>query len=342
MSMIAQTQPHTVTDIRQPTPQHFFETLNGYQRTAALKAALELDLFTAIAERANTAAALAQRCQASVRGMRILCDYLVVIGFLNKQGNFYSLTLDTAAFLNRNSPAYLGTAIGFLAAPPLIDNFKDLTAAVRKGGPVAGSTLFGPAHTIWVEFARRMAPVMALPAELLALRVGAGCGHPWKVLDVAAGHGLYGIRVAKHNPNAEIVAVDWPDVLAVARENAKLAGVDQRYSVIPGNAFEVEFGGDYDLVLITSFMHGFDEAICEGLLRKVHAALKPGGRAVVLEFIPNEDRVSPSFAASFSLTMLANTSGGKPTRSPNCNGCFATPVFFQANCMSCRPLFRGR
>ena len=84
-------------------------------------------------------------------------------------------------------------------------------------------------------------------------------GQKWKVLDIAAGHGMYGVTIAKQNPNAEIFAVDWPQVLQVAEENANAAGVAARYHKIPGSAFEVDFGNDYDLVLLTGFLHHFDQ-----------------------------------------------------------------------------------
>jgi 2-polyprenyl-3-methyl-5-hydroxy-6-metoxy-1,4-benzoquinol methylase len=155
-----------------------------------------------------------------------------------------------------------------------------------------------------------MAPMMALPAELIAGLLRADSGAKWKVLDIAAGHGMFGITLAKHNPNAEIVAVDWPQVLEVAKENARTAGVSARYRTIAGSAFDVEYGGGYDLVLLTNFLHHFDPPTCEKLLRKVHGALAPGGRGVTLEFIPNEDRVSPPVAAKFGLVMLAGTPSG--------------------------------
>src|SRR5260370_3137581 len=131
--------------------------------------------------------------------------------------------------------------------------------------------------------------------------------RPKKVLDIAAGHGLFRIAVAKRLPGARIVAVDWAPVLEVAKENAAKAGVADRYSVSPGSAFEVDFGGDYDLALVTNFLHHFNIATCEELLKKVHAALKPGGTMVTLEFIPNEDRVSPPMQAPFSMIMLRTT-----------------------------------
>lgn len=285
--------------------------MNAYQRTAALNAAIELDLFTAIGQGLGTANDLAKHLATSARGMRILCDYLVVIGFLTKKESSYGLTTDSAVFLNRCSPAYIGSTTEFLGSSLLKDGFRDITAIVRKGGTVISQEgTLEPNHPIWVDFARAMAPLLTLPAELIAKLVDDGSGQKWKVLDIAAGHGLFGVTLAKHVPNSEIVAVDWPNVLAVAKENAQATGVAGRYRTIPGSAFEVDFGDGYDLVLLTNFLHHFDTATCEALLRKVHAALGPGGRAVALEFIPNEDRVSPPIAASFSLMMLASTPAG--------------------------------
>ncbi len=117
-------------------------------------------------------------------------------------------------------------------------------------------------------------------------------------------------QVAKQNPEARIVALDWPAVLQVARANAVRAGVGDRDELLPGSAFNAPFGGRYDIVLLTNFLHHFTAPTCVELLRKVHAALNPGGRDAALECVPNEDRVSPPMAAAFSLTMLASTEGG--------------------------------
>jgi 2-polyprenyl-3-methyl-5-hydroxy-6-metoxy-1,4-benzoquinol methylase len=155
-----------------------------------------------------------------------------------------------------------------------------------------------------------MAPMMKMPAEIIAKFLKADEGQKWKVLGLAVGHGLFEITLARHNSNAEVWGVDWPNVLEVARENAAAAGVSARYHTIPGSAFDVEYGQDYDLVMITNFLHHFDVPTCENLLAKVRAALKPGGRAVILEFVPNEDRVSPPVPAQFSLIMLAETPAG--------------------------------
>jgi 2-polyprenyl-3-methyl-5-hydroxy-6-metoxy-1,4-benzoquinol methylase len=296
---------------QQPSPQLFFQTINAYQRTEALKAAIELNVFTAIGEGNSTADKIAQRCQASERGTRILCDFLTIMGFLNKEGNRYSLTQDSAVFLDQRSPAYLGGTIEFMSTEKLTDNFKNFAEAVRKGGSTdeEGGTI-APDNPIWVKFARGMAPMIAMPAQIMAKLVDPEANRKLKVLDIAAGHGLFGIALAKNNPQAEIVALDWPKVLEVAQDNATQAGVADRYSTLAGSAFEVDFGTGYDLVLLTNFLHHFDQPTCESLLRKVYSALVKGGRAVTLEFVPNEDRISPPDAAAFSVMMLGSTPSG--------------------------------
>jgi SAM-dependent methyltransferase len=296
---------------QQPTPQLFFETMNAYQRTEALKAAIDLELFTAIGEGKKTSADIADRCGASERGTRILCDFLCIMGFLTKDENRYELTRETGLFLDKRSPAYLGGAIDFLLSPMLRDGFKDFTETVRKGGTIVPEEgTIAPEHPIWVKFARAMAPMMAMPAQTLPALVDPDARRPLRVLDLAAGHGLYGIGFAKHNPQTQVVAVDWPNVLEVAKENAQKAGVAERFNTIPGSAFDVDYGTGYDVVLLTNFLHHFDPPTCEALLRKVHAALSDGGRAVSLEFVPNDDRISPPESASFSVMMLASTPAG--------------------------------
>ncbi len=293
------------------TPELIFQTLNAYQLTAALKGAIELDVFTGIGEGVRTAHALAERCQASDRGMRILCDFLVVAGLLTKDGDQYGLGPHAAAFLDRRSPAYLGTMVQFLGAPELRDAFQDLAAVVRRGGTMMGADgTVARENPLWVTFARSMAPMMTPAAEEIAALIDAGAGHKWRVLDIAAGHGVFGITIARRNPNAEIVALDWARVLAVAQENAQAAGVASRFHTLPGSAFEADYGGGFDIVLLTNFLHHFDIPTCEGLLHKVYQALKDGGRAVTMEFVPNDDRVSPPAAAAFSLIMLATTPSG--------------------------------
>jgi ubiquinone/menaquinone biosynthesis C-methylase UbiE len=295
---------------RQPTPALLFDTFNAYQRTAAIKTGIDLEIFTAIGEGKTTTKDIAERCGASDRGTRILCDYLAIIGFLTKQGNNYGLTPDSAMFLDKHSPAYMGSITEFILSSHVMDNFDYLTEAVKQGGTAGQAKPLEPENPMWVTFARAMQPMMAMPSQLLAKLVDPNADKKLKILDIAAGHGLYGIAFAKHNPQAEVVALDWPNVLEVAKENAQAAGVGDRYQTKPGSAFDVDYGTGYDVVLLTNFLHHFDQGTCETLLRKVHAALADGGRAVTLEFVPNDDRVTPPQAAGFSMMMLGMTPSG--------------------------------
>ena len=267
-----QTEPSGATP---PTPERIFQTLNAYVATAALRGAIELNLFTAIAEGATTVPAIAARCQASERGTRVLCDYLVIAGFLTKDNSTYGLAPDSAIFLNQHSPAYLGSITRFLNSPHVVGAFRDVAATVRQGTTLMdGDGSMNPDHPMWVDFARSMIPMMFMAAEEIAQLVGAAQGAKCRVLDIAAGHGIFGVAIAKHNPNAEITAVDWQNVLTVAQETAQQFGVADRYHTLPGSAFELDYGTGYDLVLFTNFFHHFDAPTCEmlmkGSFREIH------------------------------------------------------------------------
>jgi SAM-dependent methyltransferase len=293
-----------------PSADPIFEMLFAYQRSAALKSAVELDVFTAIDEGATSASSISKRVSASERGVRILCDYLTVHGLLSKSDNSYQLVAESAAFLSKKSPAYLGSVARFLVMPELGKYMETLPDAVRRGGAKdAEHSSVADDNPIWVEFARAMMPMMIPSAHAIADLVGGGA-TPLTILDIAAGHGAFGITIAQRNPNAEIVAVDWKAVLTVAEEHARQAGVLDRYRMIAGDAFKVDYGTGYDVALVTNFLHHYDAETCTTLLKKIAGALKPGGQAVVLEFVPNPDRVSPPMPAAFSLTMLADTVAG--------------------------------
>jgi SAM-dependent methyltransferase len=205
----------------------------------------------------------------------------------------------------------MASMVTFLAHPTILEPWEQLTEIVRSGKTVLpGQGTVEPENPVWVTFAKSMVPMMGPALGPMADTVSSHRKGGIRVLDIAAGHGMFGIEIARRNPEARIVALDWQAVLAVARENAAAAGVIDRVEFLAGNAFDVEFGGPYDAVLLTNFLHHFDEATCITLLKKIRAALKPGGITAVLEFVPNEDRVTPPEAARFSMTMLGTTASG--------------------------------
>ena len=287
-----------------------YDTALAYQKTAALIAAVKLDLFTELGRGKSSAVALAAVTHASERGIRILCDYLTVIGFLSKDGSSYGLTPVSSRFLDQSSPSVVSDALDFLAAPEMIAlTLDDPVAYVRRGGS-PGLASVSPNNPLWVRFARAMVPFAATTAKRVAAYIAAQPKPPRKVLDIAAGHGLYGIEVARMSCETSVTAVDWEQVLAVARGNAEAAGLQDRYRAIAGSAFELPFESGFDLVLLPNILHHFSHQDCVRLLSKAKAALSNSGQVLAIDFVPNPDRISPPEAASFAFRMLATTPNG--------------------------------
>src|ERR1043165_9025300 len=139
-------------------PALVFDQFFAYQKTAAMQAAVDIDLFSAIGAGQNTAALAAQACQASPKGVRVLCDFWTVNGLLAKSGSTYALTPEAAAFLDRKSPAYIGGVIGFVNGP-IVPFFSKLTESVRRGGAEGAGTVETD-YAGWVTFAEQMGATM--------------------------------------------------------------------------------------------------------------------------------------------------------------------------------------
>ena len=244
-------------------PGLVFEMVNAQQRTAALKAAIDIDLFRAVGEGPGDVASIARHCSASERGIRILCDFLTINGVLvKKEDGSYRHTPTSAAFLDPRSESCMASVAQFLSNPALRGPYEHLAEVVRAGRTnLPGDGTVEPENPVWVQFAEQMAPMMGPMAGPLGKVVLHGQSGPMRVLDIAAGHGLFGIEIAKQNPQAHVTGLDWAPVLRVALDNAR-------------------------------------------------KALRPGGQCATLEFVPNEDRVSPPTPAAFAMTMLTTTAAG--------------------------------
>lgn len=293
--------------MNEPNPALVWETFTAHQRSAALKAGIELGVFAALGAGPSTAAALAEKAGVAERGMRILCDALTIYGLIAKQDGRYAHTPTSAVFLDPQSPASMAPTMPFLMNDKIMAASRCLTETIRAGHTVLPEVLAGEEVTEWVTFARTMQPMMAGAAEFIADIVMRD-GPPAKVLDVAASHGLFGFAIARRAPACQVVALDFPSVLEVTQEHARAAGV--AITPLPGSAFTAELGTGYDAVLVTNLFHHFSPDDCVLLMERFRAALRPGGRMVVLEMVPNDDRVTPPSAAAFSMMMLANTPSG--------------------------------
>lgn len=279
----------------------------AYQESRTLLTAIELDLFTAVGG-GSTAEDVAQRIGASVRGTRMLLDAVVAIGGLTKAGAIYNNTEETAHHLVAGSPEYAQP--GLMHSVNLWHTWSTLTDAVRAGASVVQPGVEGRDDR-WTEnfiaAMHRNGSAMARIAAKLIDLAGART-----MLDVGGGSGAYSIAFAEANPQLHAVVFDLPHVLLLAEGYVQRAGLADRISTAAGDLRNADFSslGQFDLVLLSNICHMLDEAENRDLLRRCFAATTPGGRAVIRDFVVDDDRTSPKQAAVFALNMLVGTRGG--------------------------------
>ena len=292
------------------TPEPVFQALTAFWLSAAVKAGIELGLFAALAEGPLDAATLGARIASPARSTAMLADALVGTGFLVKSNGRYALTPVADTFLDPRKPSYLGSMTHIVSGPEQWASFADLGSAVRKGGCVMEQGHLTPDDPFWHTFAQSsLAMAMGQGQQVAELLAAKGVAVT-KALDIAAGTGGYGCSLGMRFPEATVAFADWPGVLDFTRQNAQRFGLGDRAEFRPGDIFSSDWGSGYDLILLPNIYHHFDEADCMRLSRRVREALKPGGAAVVVEFVPDDARETAAMPLLFALVMLTHTPKG--------------------------------
>lgn len=294
-------------------PEDIFRMFQGYQATAILKTGLDLGIFDALAKGAADSGAVAAAIRADARATEILLQALAGLGLIEFHGGKYKLGVVADTHLVSGKPAYLGDARNLFVSAWMWEGFTRLKEAVKKGGAVIAEPGEVPNHPFWEDFAKYSTAVAGPQSQQLAqiLSPWASSRNPLHVLDIACGTGLYGYSLAKAQPHAQIWSLDWPNVLNYSRGYAEKLGVLPRVKFIEGDAFEVKFGGPYDVVILSHFFHHFSEERCAQMLKKVAAAMKPGGKVAIHEFVAIDEPAKDPFPRLFSVMMLVWTQEGK-------------------------------
>ncbi|MGE0712525.1 MAG: methyltransferase [Planctomycetota bacterium] len=296
------------------TPDQLMQMIQGIQASAVLKAGLELRVFDALATGPRGAEAVAAEVGADPRGARILLDALAALGVLAREGAEYALSPVAAEHLVSGRPHDLGGSGRLFTSDHMFRMLATLPAAVRAGGAVIEDHAEVPDHPFWTDFATWTSGMAGAGGAALAAALAPwASGRPaLEVLDVACGTGLYGYSVAAAQPQARVTSLDWPSVLQVTRTYAERLGVSDRVRYLEGSCFTAELGGPYDLAILSHIFHHFDEASCLGLLARVAAALRPGGRVAIHEFVTTDapPRTDPA-PHLFSTIMLSWTRRGE-------------------------------
>jgi ubiquinone/menaquinone biosynthesis C-methylase UbiE len=292
-------------------PPALFQMLNSAQVSAVLCSGIELNVFASLADSALDIDALAAKIKCPPRTTRILADALVTTGLLARDGQKYRLTPLADAHLVPGKQMYVGDMSGILGHPVMWEGLSHLADAVRSGGTVLKEHAETPSNSFWTSFAQSsgsmsMAVSMALEA---ILRDWISKRQSVRVLDLAAGSGIYGYTLVKSHPNVELTALDWPNVVAESKQWAVRLGVDKkRVRYLEGSLFDLDWGGPYDLILMSQLFHHFDPRTNMALTRRVASALAPTGKVAVHDFL--SDPKNPA-GDMFAITMLVWTHKGQ-------------------------------
>jgi ubiquinone/menaquinone biosynthesis C-methylase UbiE len=292
------------------TPERIMQLAWGFAPPMLLEAAVRHGIFDLLDEAPKTLPQVAQATGASERGLRALLNGLVGLQLLAKDGDRYDLTPESRAFLVSTRSAYYGGFFHHISTQ-LIPGFTQLTEIVRTGRPAAAMNQQGPGSEFFEQFVEDLVPLSFASARGLAgaLRVGEAT-EPIRVLDIAAGSGVWGIALAQASPQVRVTAADWAGVIPVTRRVAARFGVADRFTYLEGDIDTTDFGAGYHIATLGHILHSEGAPRSRRLLQKVADALVPGGTVAIAEFIPNEERTGPPQPLLFAVNMLVNTEEG--------------------------------
>lgn len=293
----------SATDLK---PDRLLQMWFAYAPPLILETAIRHRIFDTLDTGPKTAEELAVATGTSPRGVRILANSLVGLQFLAKNGNAYSLTPESAAFLVSTKPGYMGGM--FRHTSHILPNWLKLAEAVKTGKPVTAVNQENTGAEFFSEFVEDLFASGYPAAKVLADSLPAGSVQ--KVLDIAAGSGVWSIAVAQKFPQARVTVVDWPGVIPVCQKVTAREGVGDRYDYKPGDLLEVDFGSGYQLATLGHIIHSEGEERSRKLLKKVYDALAPGGTIAIAEMIPADDRTGPPPPLIFAVNMLIHTEQG--------------------------------
>lgn len=281
---------------------------NAFHQSCLLFAAIEIDLFTRLAELGRAdAEAVAEACRISRRGARLLLDACVADGWLDKNDAGYANCGEANAFLVEGSPGDLRRAIGYNR--DVYDAWGRLAHFVRRGTPVER-----PQTHLGEDRRRTRNFVMAMHGRAMAIGRSVvpllDLDHAANLLDVGGGSGAYSILLAQRHPRLRCLTLDLPAVSAIAREYVEAAGLAGRIECAGADYHQAALPGGFDAAICFGVLHQESPDAISELLSRIAASLKPGGKVYLLDMMTDHTRCRPRFSAFFALNMALTTDHG--------------------------------
>src|SRR5215831_16652120 len=296
---------------KQVTPQRLMEIGFAYAPPLIISAAVNNKVFDSLQNGAKTPEQIAEETGASARALRILMNALVGLELLKKdrQGR-YSLTQESAAFLLSNKGA---THAGFFGAiaPQLISRWVRLSDIVREGRPAVAVNQETEGTEFFSRLVENIIPMSYPPAQKLGDHLKlAKTKNEIRVLDLAAGSGIWGIALAEKSPRVRVTTVDWAGMIPTTKRITQKFDVGDRFDYVEGDILEANFGSGYDIATLGHILHSEGAERSRQLLKKTFRALKAGGIIAIAEWLVNDKRTEPTHSLMFAVQMLVNTEKG--------------------------------
>ena len=293
------------------TPERLQQFGFAYAPPLIISAAVNNNVFDTLESGPKTVEQVKNKTGASARGLRSIMDALVGLELLKKdRQSRYSLTPESQAFLISGKP---GTLAGFFGSilPVMTSRWLRLTDIVRDGRPAVAVNEETEGTEFFSQLVETIIPMSYTSAQKLAdhLKV-AKAKEQVRVIDLAAGSGIWGIAMAQKSPQVRVTAVDWAGMIPTTKRITEKFGVHDRFDFIQGDLSEAKFGSGYDVATLGHILHSEGEQHSRQLLKKTFRALKSGGTIAVAEWLVNDDRTKPLPSLMFSVQMLVNTEKG--------------------------------
>ena len=290
-------------------PERIQQLWFAYAPPLILEAAVRHRVFDVLDAGPKTVEQVAAVTGASIRGLRALMNALVGLQFLTRKGEAYALTPESATYLVSSKPAFAGGM--FKHTSQILPNWLKIVDVVKTGKPAMPVNQQDTGAEFFREFVEDMFaggyPAARKLADSIELK---SASRPIRVLDIAAGSGVWSIPFAQKYPDARVTVVDWEAVTPACKKVTARMGVAERYEYKPGDLMEVDYGTGYHVATLGHILHSEGPERSRRLLKKVFAALAPGGTIAISEVMPDDDRTVPQHALIFAVNMLIHTEAG--------------------------------
>jgi hypothetical protein len=298
------------TSVAAVTPERIMQFAWGYIPTFLLEAAIRYRVFDALDGGPKTVAETAAATGASERGLRILMNGLVGLNFLTKMDGHYAVTPESSTFLVTTKPSFFGGILKH-TSKQLIPKWLEINEVVATGKPAQAVNQEGDGSEFFQKFVVDILPMSYMSAQSLARELGlADAKAPVKVLDLAAGSGVWGIAQAQASSQVTVTAVDWIGVLPATKATVARFGLSDRYKFVSGDLATADFGSGHNLATLGHILHSEGSARSKALLKRTFDALASGGTIAIAELLVNADRTGPPMSLFFAANMLVNTDDG--------------------------------